>query len=196
MVGRGIPYAIVSARWSPKVHRGVPEVLFELDGARLYDPRRDSSAGGSGAQRRADPSTWSAFGDPANDNPVVQIYNLMLGLPDPVTGAPLWGGSDIDQRDLPTSSWFAAMNACDAEAIGADGVEPTYRSGLEIALEDETEPADVIDELLKACQGQIAEVAGQWLIRAGAPGAAVFAFSDDDVIVTSPEELDPFPGLD
>ena len=34
------------------------------------------------------------------------------------------------------------------------------------------------------------------MIRAGPPGAAVFAFSDDDVIVTSPEELDPFPGLD
>ena len=86
------------------------------------------------------------------------------------------------------------MNECDRDVPGADGDEPQYRSGIEIALEDETEPADVIEELLAACQGQIAEAAGAWVIRAGPPAAAVFAFTDDDVIVTSPEELDPFPG--
>ena len=198
MIGRGIPYAVVSATFNPKIHRGVPELLFELDGARLYDPRRDSSIGGTGVQRWSNPATWSGFGDPACENPVVQIYNIMLGLRDPITGAPLWGGSDIAQRDLPAASWFAAMNECDRlMPAGESGVEePQYRAGIEIALEDETEPADVIDALLAACQGQIAEAAGAWVIRAGPPGAAVFGFSDDDVIVTSPEELDPFPGLD
>ena len=176
----------------------MPELLFELDGARLYDPRRDSSVGGSGPQRWSNPATWSGFGDPACENPIVQIYNIMLGLRDPVTAEHLWGGTDILQRDLPLASWFAAMNECDALMPAGDSglEEPQYRSGIEIALEDETEPADVIDELLKSCQGQIAEAAGAWVIRAGPPGAAVFAFSDDDVIVTSPEELDPFPGLD
>ena len=119
----------------------------------------------------------------------------MLGLHDPVTGALLWGGSDIEQRDLPAAAWFAAMNECDRE-VAARTPEPQYRSGIEIALEDGTEPADVIEELLAACQGQIAEASGAWVIRAGPPAAAVFAFSDDDVIMTSPEELDPFPGLD
>ena len=86
------------------------------------------------------------------------------------------------------------MNECDRGMPGEGGLEePQYRSGIEIALEDETEPADVIEELLAACQGQIAEAAGAWVIRAGPPGAAVFGFSDDDVIVTSPEELDPVP---
>ena len=101
MVGRGIPHAVVSARYNPKIARGVPECLFELDGARLYDPRRDSSVGGSGPQRWSNPASWSGFGDPACENPVVQIYNIMLGLRDPVTGEHLWGGTDIGQRDLP-----------------------------------------------------------------------------------------------
>ncbi|MFO1141186.1 MAG: phage tail protein [Amaricoccus sp.] len=196
MVGRGIPYAVVSAKFNPKIHRGIPECLFELNGARLYDPRRDSSIGGAGPQRWTNPATWSGFGDAANENPVVQIYNLMLGLKDPVTGEHLWGGSDIPQRDLPVASWFAAMNECDREMPSADGDEPQYRAGIEIALEEETAPADVIETLLAGCQGQIAEAAGSWVIRAGPPAAPVFAFSDDDVIVTSPEELDPFPGLD
>ena len=185
MIGVGIAYAVVTARFSPEVHRGVPKLLFELDGARLYDPRRDSSVGGSGPQRWSDPASWCGFGDPACENPVVQIYNIMLGLRDPVTAGPLWGGTDILQRDLPVASWFAAMNEYDAPMPADSGLEePQYRSGIEIALEDDTEPADVIDELLKACQGQI-EAAGAWVIRAGPPSAAVFAFSDDDVIVTS-----------
>ena len=83
MLGRGVPYAVVTACYDPEVHRGVPKVLFELDGARLYDPRQDSSVGGAGPQRWSDPSSWTPFGGGANENPVVQIYNLMLGLARP-----------------------------------------------------------------------------------------------------------------
>ena len=197
MVGRGIAYAVIWARFNPKVHNGLPECLFELDGARLYDPRRDSSVGGSGPQRWADQESWSALGDPANDNPIVQVYNLWLGLRDPVTDAPLWGGrGDILQSDLPTDSWFAAMTECDALASGDGGDEAQYRAGLELLLTEDAEPAAAAEELLKACQGQIACVAGQWLIKAGPTTASVWAFSDDDVIVTAPEDFDPFPGLD
>ena len=62
MLGLGVPYAVVTACYDPEVHRGVPKVLFELDGARLYDPRQDSSVGGAGPQRWSDPSSWTPFG--------------------------------------------------------------------------------------------------------------------------------------
>ena len=80
----------------------------------------------------------------------------MLGLRDPVTAEHLWGGTDILQRDLPLASWFAAMNECDALMPAGDSglEEPQYRAGIEIALEDETEPADVIDELLKPARAR------------------------------------------
>ena len=185
------------ARFNPKVHTGLPECLFELDGARLYDPRRDSSVGGAGPQRWDDQGSWSGFGDPANDNPIVQVLNLWLGLRDPVTDGYLWGGrGDILQSDLPSSSWFAAMNECDALASGDGGDEAQYRTGLEILMTEDAEPASAAEEILKGCQGQIAFVAGQWLVKAGPASASVWAFSDDDVIVTSPEDFDPFPGLD
>ena len=64
---------------------------------RLYDPRRDSTVGGSGAQRWSDPSSWTPFGGGANDNPVVQIYNLMLGLRDPVTERASGAAQEITQ---------------------------------------------------------------------------------------------------
>ena len=161
MLGLGVPYAVVTACYDPEVHRGVPKVLFELDGARLYDPRQDSSVGGAGPQRWSDPSSWTPFGGGANENPVVQIYNLMLGLRDPVTDAVLWGGRDIAQDDLPVASWFAAMNACDADAHGADGVEPQYRAGLEISFTDDGVVADAIEELLEGLPGPDRRGGGQ-----------------------------------
>src|SRR5918992_921934 len=195
MIGRGISYAIVTALYNPKIHRGVPEVLFELDGMRLYDPRKDTTVGGNGPQRLNDRSSWTAAGGLANSNPAVQAYNILLGLRDPITDEQLWGGG-VAQADLPLADWFAAMNECDANADGDAGIERQYVSGVEILLEDQLEPADILEEIGKGAQAQFAEAAGKWTMRPGPPGAAVFAFSDDDVIITSDEELDPFPSLD
>ena len=39
-------------------------------------------------------------------------------------------------------------------------------------------------------------MAGSWIVQAGAAAPAVYAFSDDDLIVTSPEDFEPFPGLE
>ena len=191
MIGLGIPYMIVTARYSLDVHRGgKPQVLAELDDYGLYDPRKDSTAGGSGPQRWSNWRTWA----PTN-NPQVMHYNVMRGFHDPITGEFLWGGQGIAARDLPASTWFAAQNECDLEvATKGGGTEPKYRAGLEIKLSDE--PASVAEELLKACQGVVAEVAGTWLTRSGAPSLPVYAYTDDDVIVTSSDQFDPFPGLD
>ena len=195
MVGRGIAYAVIWARFNPKVHTGLPECLFELDGARLYDPRRDSSAGGAGPQRWDDQGSWSAFGDPANDNPIVQICNLWLGLRDPVTDAYLWGGrGDILQSDLPAASWFAAMNECDALASGDGGDEAQYRTGLEILLTEDAEPASAAEEMLKGCQGQIAFVAGQWLVKAGPASCVGLGLQRRRRDRHQPRGLRPVPG--
>lgn len=191
MIGLGIPYMIVTARYSLEVHRGgKPQVLVELDDYGLYDPRKDSTAGGSGAQRWSNWRTWAP-----TDNPQVMLYNVLRGFNDPITGEFLWGGQGIEIRDLPASTWFAAMNECDrAVDKKGGGTEPQYRAGLEMKMSDE--PASVAEELLKACQGVAAEVAGIWLTRSGAPGLPVYAYTDEDVIITSSDQFDPFPGLD
>lgn len=189
MHGRGATYAVVTAIADDAIWRAVPRLLFELDGLPLYDPRKDSTAGGSGSQRRSQPSTWLRAG-----NPKVIEYNILLGIRDPATGEQVWGGQDITQADLPAAEWFAAMNECDrAVDKPGGGTEPQFRAGLEISLTDE--PAAACVELNIACLGQTAPVGGIWHTRAGPPGLPVWAFSDEDVVVTSPEEFDPFPGI-
>lgn len=180
MIGKGLPLAIVTARIKEGVHRGVPKCLFEMKGFPLYDPRRDSTRGGSGAQRLANRATWAT-----TNNPAVMIWNILRGIYDPITGEFVWGVG-VSPDDLPNADWFAAMNECDASS---------YRAGIEIRIA-EMSPADAIEELLNACQGQIAEQSGQFIMRAGPTTIPVYSFTDDDIIITDPDEFDPFPGMD
>lgn len=190
MVGRGVAYAILTFLWrdDPQLWQGRPEVKLVVKGIRLYDPRKDSTAGGSGAHRYGTTSTheWT-------DNPVVMIYNLLRGIQ--IRGGAIFGGG-FAASDLPYATWAAAMNACDVLI----GDRKTYTAGYEVFMGGSDaggqSPADVVEELLKACAGQIADVGGTLYIRVGAPGLPVKFITDDDVLVTQGQELDPFPGAE
>jgi len=185
MIGRGCAYAIVTFLYERRKFAGLPRVRFEMNGIPLYDPRKDTTVGGSGAHRWANPATWEA-----TVNPVVATYNIMRGitLPD----GSVWGGG-FPAADLPLSTWFAAMNECDLTVATGAGSEPQFRAGFEVSVDEE--PADVIDELMKACMGRVAEIGGIWKIRVGAPGTPVLTITDDDIVITKPQEFRPFPSF-
>lgn len=186
MVGPGTCYTISKFRYNRERFNGLPGVRFEMLGTPMYDPRADSTVGGSGAQRWSDPTTWEQ-----TENLVVIIYNIMRGID--VGAGLIWGGG-CEAEDLPLDSWFAGMNACDlaVDAPGG-GTEPQFRGGFEIALEDE--PASVIEELKKACMATMVEIGGIWKIRVGGPGLPSYFMTDADIVVTKDHQFDPFPGL-
>jgi len=187
MIGRGVAYAIVNFTNDRERYQGLPSVRFEVRGRRLYDPRLDSTAGGAGAQRFTNPATWLF-----SSNPAVMIYNILRGLT--LTDGSTWGGGAA-ATDLPASVWFAAMNECDvAIPLEAGGTQPQYRAGFEFTFDDE--PAAVIEELLKTCNGALVESGGEWKIRVGPPALPVYFFDDGAVLTSRPQDLEPFPGLD
>src|SRR5690606_29128738 len=108
----------------------------------------------------------------------------------------------ISASRLPLASWFAAMNECDVPTIVADGIgevdpiyEPQFSCGYEIKVA-EHEPADVIEELLKSCNGQYSDTGGICRVHVGAPGLPVMFLTDDDWVVTDPQDFEPFKGLE
>ncbi len=187
MIGTGVAYAVLTFRYNTEVFAGLPEVRFEIEGIPVYDPRADSSVGGSGAQRWANRATWSS-----SRNPMVLCYNILRGITLPGLG--VWGGESTAE-DLPLTAWFAAMNECDvAVSLAAGGTEPAFRAGLEVSVDQA--PAEVIEALLAACNGQLAEIGGVWKPRVGGPGLPVLFFVDDDIVASRAQEFRPFPGLD
>ncbi|WP_412065114.1 hypothetical protein [Rhizobium sp. SYY.PMSO] len=187
MIGRGCQVVILTSRYNTDLFSGVPSGLFEPHPLPLYDIRKDSSVGGNGVQRWSDPSTWQP-----STNPAVMIYNLARGV---YYGAEwVYGGQNIGAFCLPATNWIAAANACDASVKLDDGSsEPAFRAGYDVQCDQE--PLDAVSELLKGCNGRMAEVGGIFKMLIGTPGAAVYSFSDDDIIVTEEQDFQPFPSL-
>lgn len=187
MVGAGLTYAVVTFRYNRKLFNSLPGVRFEVQGIPLYDPRLDTTVGGSGPQRWNDTSTWAQ-----TDNPVVMVYNILRGITLP--GGRIWGGK-ASAEDLPLANWFAGMNECDVDVVlNEGGTERQYRAGIEIGVDES--PASVIEELLKACSAEIVEFGGIFKVRVGPPALPIYFFSDDDIVSDVPQTLHPYPGLD
>ncbi len=185
MIGRGLCYAVMTFRYKREIFNNLPSVRFVVSGIPLYDPRKDTTAGGSGAHRWGNTATYQV-----TNNCAVMIYNILRGiaLPD----GTVWGG-EAGSADLPYAEWAAAMNACDVSVVGLAGPEPQYQAGIEISVGDQ--PADIIDELLKSCSGQIVDMGGTWIISVGEPQLPIYAFSDGGVVVSRQQDFDPFPSL-
>lgn len=178
----GSAYAIVEFVFDPDFFNALPAVRFEVNGIKLYDPRKDTTVGGSGSHRWVDQTTWEF-----SKNPQVINYNILRGITLP-TGD-IFGGQ-VPAEDLPLDNWFAAMNECDV-LIG-DRVQ--YEAGFEINTND-MEPFDVINEMNRASFAQMSEFGGVYRVRVGAPSEAVLSLTDDDFVITEPSSYDPFPGL-
>lgn len=177
MVGRGLAYAVMTFQYDREVYQADPRVAFVVDGMMLYDPRLDSSVGGNGAHRYGTPSTHTF-----SRNPVVMIYNILRGIQ--VTDDLLYG-LGVGAADLPLDVWAAAMTKAEAGP---------FQAGYEIKLAED-EPLDIIDELLKTCDADIADVGGTWYIRVGGASLPVAFITDEDILRSKPQDLDPFPSL-
>ena len=187
-VGTGVAYAIVTSQANDELFTGFPTFRFEVQGAPLYDITKDSSAGGTGPQRWANPSTWGGDGD---DLPAVQIYNILRGIT--YGGKWLYGLQSLTAPRLPSSDWIVQVNKCRAAIDGPSGPEATYLTGIEISVD--TEISATIESLLTGCQGKLIETGGFYKTRVGEPGAAVYAFSDGDILSTEEQSFTPFFGL-
>ncbi len=187
-VGRGVAYAIVTARVSNQMFSGIPNFKFELDGLKFYDPSKDSTAGGNGSHRWSDPSTWGGDGDHL---PAVQEYNLLRGLR--WNNQWFYGVQGMSAARLPADNWIKAINKCRAPIQGANGLEPTYRAGGEITIDAPL--ANALEALNTSCQGRIAEIGGFYQMFLGSPDAPVIHFTDDDILSTDEQTFTPFFGL-
>ncbi len=188
MIGRGCAYMVITARWNKDLHKSYPTALIEPAETTWYDLRKDTTAGGDGAHRWNDRSTYEG-----SSNPAVIIYNIIRGI---YLGSEwIYGGQNIAAHRLPASNWMAAMNECDAPVdLDGGGTEPQFRCGAEIT--GDAEPLETIERLLRACNGRLAEVGGRFKILVGAPGSAVYSFTDETILVTREQGYRPYPRLE
>lgn len=189
--GRGVCYIKVKARYNEKAFTSGLSTLFqfiwEVKGASVYDRRLDSTAGGSGAQRSNDASTWTY-----STNAAVIVDHYLRGVSVEDTTASVatrardrFMGLSLTNSDLPSAEQFAAANSCDdAITLKAGGTEPRYRvAGVIAATQD---PATTLSDLLGAQAGKLTMAPGRWFQLPGVAQTSVRTFTDADFRVDAP----------
>jgi hypothetical protein len=116
--GAGIAYAVVTSMLDREKLQQPWDAFFEIQGAPLYDWRKDTTVGGSGAHRWADQTTWQF-----TENPVLMAYALERGI---FNGAEMMVGKGALAARLPLDMWTLAANISD-EIVGSGR---RYSAGL------------------------------------------------------------------
>lgn len=165
---RGCAYLVVTLDLEdPRFQGGPPNLTCRVKGKKLYDPRLDSTNGGSGSHRYATPSTWAW-----SDNPALCTRDWIVGQ----------YGMAHDNADILDAFTIAAANACDVgittDIGGVTASDVTYRCNG-VATTEESREA-VLDKLADSMAG-FAVYGAQWQILAGAWTAPVMALTDDDL---------------
>ena len=126
-------------------------------GAKVYDPRLDSTvAGGSGSHRANDQTTW-AWSDTRSRNPALQSLFYELGWK--VNGK-LMVGKGVPPARLDLASYAVAANLCDESiTLNGGGTEPRYCS--DGVLSEGDDPGAVRDNLCATMNAILRDASGK-----------------------------------
>lgn len=187
--GRSVAYLVIRLQQdSTTFPTGAPQNFFiSVKGKRLYDPRLDSTNGGSGAQRFTDATTWTFSA------------NTALAAADYITG-----GSNVYDVATPVNilgmgestsriDWALVANAaniCD-QTPSIPGSTTQIRYKLAGALSSGDTHATNLSKIVATMAGQVIYRGGKYRIFAAAYDAPTLTFTDSDLIGDGYEILAP-----
>jgi hypothetical protein len=161
---------------------GAPQSCASLvDGAKLYDPRLDTTNGGTGSHRSTDPSTW-AF----SNNWALGLRWFLTGgsvVNDQSTRMIKFGVQESDSR-IDDAYTIVAANVADQTVSGANappsGAQARYTLDLEASCGQLRR--DILEEILMCGgPGQLVLVHGKWRMYANTYNSPLHTFTQDDL---------------
>ena len=149
--------------------KGKPEVSCLVTGARVYDPRLDSTNGGSGSHRYADSTTWTYSNNPA----LCTVYLLMW---DKRYGG--FGVNPATRIDWPLVA--AAANECDENVTVPSGTQKRYTCNVVIEMTKEARTSN-LELVTGSMLGHAYFQGGKWRVYAGSWQSSAFTITEADV---------------
>jgi hypothetical protein len=172
-----------------KTQNGIPNRVTQVgEGAPVYDPRLDSTRGGTGAHRADDQSTWEYTngGVDIGANWALIVVFYLLGWRTEDGNLKLIFGVGADPDDIDWTSVIAAANVCDATVDS----KPQYHIGGILPTDDEH--AIVLRELEAAIGGKVGLVGGLYYLWAPSDDLTpVSSITDADLVDGVPVEYVP-----
>jgi len=166
----GLAYLAIRLKWNQDAFSGIPEIRVTLKGKKIYDPRADSTKGGSGSQREDTSSTWA------------YSKNSSLILLDYLRNARYGKGLPNSAFETNYDSFKTSANTCETQ------VTP-YTSGASInlfethaVLDSEKKVIDNVRELLVPMRAIFNYTQGKYKVIIEGTGSSQLLLTKDNVV--------------
>lgn len=131
---------------------GLPDIIFEVEGKKLYDPR----------------STTTSF----SSNAALVIYDYLTDIN---------YGLGIDSSEIDLTTFNAAADVCDeAVPVQAGGTEPRYT--INGAFGASQSSKQILEGMLSSCSGYLSYVGGKYKLWVGEWRAPTITLTDADFL--------------
>ncbi len=161
---------------------GIPgRMTIKGRGMPVYDPRRDSTVGGSGSHRANNQATWQ-YADgatPLGNNHALQTLTYLLGWK---VGGVLSVGAGVPPARLAMADWIAAANVCDEAVSLASGGSHRRYEGAGV-FGDGDAPTTVLEVQCRHMNANLRDTGGKIGIRMAINDTAgdLVTFTEDDL---------------
>jgi hypothetical protein len=180
---RGCTYAHIRLRRTDyyEEHGAPSSFKFRVKGAKVYDPRLDTTNGGSGTHRLDNATTWAW-----SPNPALCAADYMAGgtiANDVATPVRRRGFAvQTPATDIDWDAVIAAANICDENvSIPPSGTQDRYVCDCVLVPSDDSPDSDCIEQILSSMLGQVVYTAGTYILYAGAYQTPTMTLTEEDL---------------
>jgi hypothetical protein len=166
----GIAYLALRFKWNQDAFNGMPEVRVTLKGKKIYDPRLDTTKGGSGSHRQDTPSTWAYS---ANSSLILLDYlrNTRYGK-----------GLPNDAFETNYETFKTSANTCDTQVTPYTSASTINLFETNAVLDSEKKVIDNVRELLVPMRAIFNYTQGKYKIIIEGSGASQLLLTKDNVV--------------
>jgi predicted phage tail protein len=166
----GIAYLALRFKWNQDAFNGMPEVRVTLKGKKIYDPRLDTTKGGSGSHRQDTASTWAYS---ANSSLILLDYlrNTRYGK-----------GLPNDAFESNYETFKTSANTCDTQVTPYTSASSINLFETNAVLDSEKKVIDNVRELLVPMRAIFNYTQGKYKIIIEGSGASQLLLTKDNVV--------------
>jgi hypothetical protein len=167
----GVAYLAFKFKWNQDAFSSLPEIKVVLKGKKIYDPRLDSTKGGSGSHRQDTASTWT------------YSNNSALCLLDYLRNSRYGKGLPNSSFETNYDSFKTSANICDTQVTPYTSA-PSDIDLFEtnIVLDTEQKVIDNVRELLNPMRAIFTYTQGKYFLIIENTGSSQLSLNKDNII--------------
>jgi hypothetical protein len=167
----GLAYVALRFKWNQDAFNGLPEVRVTVRGKKIYDPRLDSTKGGSGSHRQDTASTWA------------YSANSSLVLLDYLRNSRYGKGLPNDAFETNYDTFKTSANTCDTQVTPYSGATSDINLfETNAVIDSEKKVLENVRELLVPMRAIFNYTQGKYKIIIEGSGSSQLLLTKDNVV--------------